>query len=129
MRKLIVGVFFLVVFVARANAQQLATVTVEARITIPDFLSLQQGSITETTRADGTKSRTVTMYVKANRAWSLAVKPVSSTEKRTDLQIRVVEGAVTGRAGNQIPVVFEISWDAAAPPPPDNSIQYVLAAN
>src|SRR5688500_5275784 len=103
-----------------AGQRQLAQVTVTARVTIPDFLSLTEGETTTTRQADGTMLSRTTVYVTANRTWALTVK----AEEITPLELRALNEAVKvagvnqgagtaqthGANGNAIPVLVELIW-------------------
>jgi hypothetical protein len=117
MRAFSLGLLILVIAAAPSQAQQLATVRVEARVQIPDFLSVKQGETKDVVREDGTRIRRITLYVTANRSWNLSVVRSGS-----------VVDVATGNSGNAQAVTVELAWKDDAPPDP-NALNYFLTAD
>ena len=114
-----------------ATAQQgRKQVTVNAQLTIPDILILEEGA-SQTLQVDGKQLTRTTVYVTANRQWSLTVEPASpDSVRRIQLSGQNVAAPTRtqGRNGNAMPVEVEVEWkqkptDATAP------IIYNLAAH
>lgn len=138
MRSLFIGIFAVALAAAPAAAQQFARVTVSAQLAIPQVLTLRSGAVTETT-ANGTRTRSTTLYVTANRNWVLSVfRNCQSTCGR--LQARIVNSdrvttadfpagttsILQGRSGSSIPVTIELTSDASLPPP--SELEYLITA-
>lgn len=110
----------LLAFIAMAMAQPLsaqasASVHVEARVTVPDFMGIRPGEARDSIQADGTHVRRVTVYVSANRMWKLRV---------------IKQGAVVktlrGGRGSDVPVVVELPWREPDEQPDPARIEYQL---
>ena len=115
--------FAVLVFGSTAEAQQLAEVRTVAHVRVPDFLILKTGDVSEQTLADGKQVRRVTLYVTANRAWTLAVAR-SCTSDCTEAAYKV--STSEGRSGNAQQVVVEYVWDGRHRAPASDEFQYLL---
>ena len=113
----------LVAFGSSAGAQQLAEVAVIARVRVPDFLNVQVAGISETGLRDGKQVRRVTLYVTANRQWSLSVVRMCASSCSN---VEVSATAFSGSRG-KTSVVVEYRWERGEPAPALNEFHYALA--
>lgn len=117
-------VFFAVLlFGSTAEAQQLAEVRTVAHVRVPDFLILNTGDVSEQTLPDGKQVRRVTLYVTANRAWTLAVARLCTSDC-TEAAYKV--SSSEGKAGNAQQIVVEYVWDSGRRAPASDEFQYLL---
>lgn len=116
MRGLLVATM-LVASAAAAQAQQLASVRVDAHVTIPEFLSVKSGQTRDIVRSDGMRVRQVTVLVTANHTWNLEVVNQGAVVKNTH-----------GASGNDVAVIVEIPWSQAETPPDPAKLKYSLTA-
>jgi hypothetical protein len=113
----------LLAFGSAAQAQQVAQVTTVASVRVPDFLVVKPGTVSERTLENGKHQRRVTLYVTANRAWTLSIARACESNC-TEAQYRV--SAPAGKAGTALPVVVEFTWDSDEPAPPTGEFHYLL---
>ena len=134
---------------AAAEGQRaLAQVTTHARLTIPDFMKLDRGAVISREEAGGVVVTTSTVFVSANRAWSLTVE-VPRSDRRVESAHVVGRDHGTARVGgsdrlasdrgttgvrgdtraDRVPVVVEVRWrrDSSGSEPPVLAFQ--LGAN
>lgn len=104
-------------------AQQLARVETTARVHIPQFMTLESGGTSADTLIDGHYLRRVTLYVSANRSWSLLVQRHCS-KPCEGIEYRVSRSA--GRAANGEAIVVEYSWRSGGRGPRAGDFSYSL---
>jgi hypothetical protein len=114
----------LLAFGSSARAQQLAEVTVIARVRIPDYLTATVSEVSESIIEAGKRVRRVTLRVNANRAWTLSVV---RTCIRDCSEAEFTVSAPAGPRG-QTEVVVEYRWNRTEAAPSKDDFQYVLAA-
>lgn len=102
----------------------IAQVHVNATVQVPEVLRLVQGGTETVEEGDEVVTRS-TVFVTANRAWTLSARvqgsDVSDVRIGGDRRLEVSTAAdvrgVTGRHGNSIPVVVEIRRPASSDVP------------
>lgn len=104
-------------------AQELARVETTARVRIPPLMTLESGETSADTLIDGHYLRTVTLYVSANRSWSLQVQR-HCPDSCEGIVYRVSRPA--GRAVNGQAIVVEYSWRSEGRGPRPGDFSYLL---
>lgn len=105
-------------------SQTLASVETSAHVTIPEFLSVKGGSVTEAELADGTRVRRVTLSVTANRKWTLQVVRTCN-EDCGDVDYRI--SSRSGKSGTDQKVEVEFVWGAGQRAPTLEEFEYLLS--